>query len=290
MDKETIRQTLSKTLLQLNPHGNWPVNPHGILSRLGIGLRYEEKKVRAESHLLLGTPPTIIIYRRNSNLLLSTKERFSIAHELAHWIVWRRFGFLPSSETYWDHETLCNEFAAQLLVPPPALQRFLEKQYSEQIDPIYFPRKVAGLAAVSWEVAAKSITKDSSAESAYLRLERISPIGSLNRWSLARPGDRFRVNCSTVTNMSGSFVGRRAHVREGGEIVQWMETLANGRLECREATLTVGGLQLTNVPCSFLREDRYWVLRFHPSSKGIKIDDSNPRTAKLNYRVATGAN
>src|SRR5947209_7919310 len=98
MDTVKIRQTLNKALQQLNPNGDWPVNLHRILSRLGIGLRYEKQTDKATSYLQLEDSPTIIIYRQSPSPLLSSRERFSIAHELAHWVVWRRFGSIPSSD------------------------------------------------------------------------------------------------------------------------------------------------------------------------------------------------
>lgn len=270
MDTAAIRTTLGKGLRELNPNGVWPVNLNGILSRLGIGLRCEEKKGRADAHLELGNPPTIVVYRQHSSALLSSKERFSIAHELAHWIVWRRFAFLPSAETYWDHESLCNEFAAALLVPPRTLQLFLERQYRENVDPVYFPDKVRKSAAVSWEVAARSIAALHSADSAYLLLTRV--LGSSEK------PITFRVKCTTLKNMPGSVVGKNALVRAQQEFLNWMNDLPDRTLKSRPSTLKSGKLDLTNVLCTFLRETGratdFWIMHFRASDEGVQVEDS----------------
>jgi Zn-dependent peptidase ImmA (M78 family) len=286
MDATAIRQTLSKALLHLNPNSTWPVNLHGILPRLGIGLRYEEKKGKAESHLQIGPTPTIVVYRHNASLLLSAKERFSIAHELAHWVVWRRFGVLPCAETYWDHETLCNEFAAELLMPTRALHQFLDRLYKERINPIYFPERVKKSASVSWDAAAKKITAASPADLAYLQLVEVPPEDSPKAAS-SEPPTIFKVKCSTLTNKPGSFVGQHALLRAQHELLTWIGNLPRRSFKSREIALTSGNLHLTNVRCTFLRETTHWVIHFRPSSEGVRIETSYqaPQTSKV--KVAT---
>lgn len=287
MNPAVIRETLNKALLQLNPNGTWPVNLHGILPRLGIELRYEEKKGTAESHLQLGTTPSIVVYRHSPGLFLSAKERFSIAHELAHWVVWRRFRFLPSSETYWDHETLCNEFAAELLMPTRALHQFLDRLYKERINPIYFPERVKKSAAVSWDAAAKRISAAYPADFAYLQLIKVPPMSSAKGDVAQRP-IIFKVKCSSLTNKPGSFIGQQAFLRAQNELLKWMDDLPKRTFKSRETALTSGNLRLTNVFCTFLRETTHWVIYFCPSSNGISVDDSRER--KIQFRVAASGN
>lgn len=279
MDTPIIRETLRRALRQLNPSSDWPVNLHKVLSRLGIRLRFEEKDetpLYSPSYLKLEDPPTIIIYRQKQEAVLSARERFSIAHEIAHWVIWRRFGSLPSSGTeYWWHETVCNEFAAGLLVPVASLQHFLEKQYIEHVNPAYFPAKVSKSAAVSWEVAAKSIAALPSADSAYLRLVKLEK----SEGASTHLQSTFKVNCSTLTNKPGSFVGRSALLRDQDELFAWMNNLPKRGLESRSLTLNIGNLSLTDVPCTFLREFNYWVIHFSPSNKGVRIETADKATA-----------
>lgn len=88
---------------------------------------------------LQARPPKILLYRRGDingereiepwdENLLSARERFSIAHELGHWILFSRFRILPQSDkrTYWDHERAINAFANHLLVPDWLVEFWLE--------------------------------------------------------------------------------------------------------------------------------------------------------------------
>ena len=276
MDAETVRQALKKALLELNPRDSWPVNLHGLLSRLGIRLLLESTTSRGESYLELSQPPVILVQRENPGLFLSSRERFSIAHELAHWVVWRRFGAVPSSQAeYWFHENLCNEFAAGLLVPQPALNNFLKKLNDQGIEPVSFPSRVAQCGAVSWEVAAKSIALNPLRDSAYLRLEIFPPRSSTYG---RNPATAFKVNCSTVLNSSGSFIGKAAIIRDELDFIAWMNELRPREVKSRAVTLLLGALRLTNVHCTFLRESDFWHVHFRPSFGGIEIQNSRVAT------------
>src|ERR1700733_9844951 len=79
---------------------------------------------------LRAQPAKIILYRfgklkgereigREEEGLLSSRERFSIAHELGHWLIFSHFQIGPQSDDrlYWDQEEAVNSFAGHLLVP-----------------------------------------------------------------------------------------------------------------------------------------------------------------------------
>jgi hypothetical protein len=245
------------------------VNVHAILSRLGIQLLFTDSPDKRISYLEVEREPKITICRKASALFLSPRERFSIAHELAHWVIWRRFGSLPGSNTeYWFHETLCNEFAAGLLVPDAALGRFLEAQQREQIDPVHFPTKVVRLAAVSWDVAARSIAAFPSSDSAYIRLARVAH----DQLSKTRPENApLRVSCSTLAQEPGSYLGRSALLRDQAELLHWLKRLPNKKFETRAVSASLGTIQLNEVPCTVLREADNWIIHFRRSSSGVAI-------------------
>jgi hypothetical protein len=47
-------------------------------------------------------------------------ERFCIAHELGHYLVFKDFGVLPTpGNEYWKHEDLCERFARAILITSP---------------------------------------------------------------------------------------------------------------------------------------------------------------------------
>ena len=269
MELSSIRHTLSKSLAQLDPTSTWPVNVNELLNRLGLRLHFEQKASgsNAESVLQLGTVPTVVVYRMNSSQLLSSKERFSIAHEVAHWVVWRRFGFLPSSKIDRDHETLCNEFAADLLVPTRALNDFVNRQYHQKVNSIYFPSKIKRSASVSWDVAAKKIAAAYPSDSAYLQLVQVANHTTKN----GRPSYVFKVKCSTVTNKPGSFVGQQGYLRAEPDVLNWMACLPFQSLQNRTIALTIGNLRLQNIECTVLREAAHWVIHFRPTGEGVHI-------------------
>jgi hypothetical protein len=266
MKVAAIREALKRALLEINPSSTWPVNVHAILSRLGIQLSFTDAPDKRVSYLEVEGTPRITICRKTAALFLSPRERFSIAHELAHWVIWRRFGSLPSSESeYWFHETLCNEFAAGLLVPEPALSQFLDTELRAKTHPVYFPSRIVRLAAVSWDVAAKSIAAFPSSDSAYIRLAKVPY--SLNKG----PSETFplKVSCTTIAKPSGTYLGRSALLRNPDELLNWLKALPNRTSASRPVSVSLGTIQLNQVPCTVLREMDNWTIHFHPSSSGV---------------------
>ena len=50
-------------------------------------------------------------------------ERFCVAHELAHYLVYLGFKISPEGKAeYWQHEGLCDDFARHLLMPEAAMK------------------------------------------------------------------------------------------------------------------------------------------------------------------------
>ena len=266
MKVAAIRETLKRALLELNPSSTWPVNVHAILSRLGIELSFTNAPDKRVSYLEVEGRPKITICRKASALFLFPRERFSIAHELAHWVIWRRFGSLPGSESeYWFHETLCNEFAAGLLVPEPALSRFLETQEHAQTHPVYYPSRIVNLAAVSWDVAAKSIAAFPSSDSAYIRLARVP---YTNKVATAGPFP-LKVSCTTIARSPGTYLGRSALLRNQDELINWLNALPNKKSATRPVSVSLGTIQLNEVLCTVLRETDNWTIHFRPSNNGV---------------------
>src|SRR5205823_4583444 len=107
---------------------------------------------------------------------------------------------------------------------------------------------------------ARSITSTPSADSAYLRLIKIAGVDLHKVVQSQQP--KFKVNCSTLTNMPGSFVAQSAHLPDKYELVTWMDNLPLRILKRRSLTLKIGNLRLTNVPCTFLREANFWIIHF----------------------------
>src|ERR1700720_3732237 len=92
-----LRDVLAGASEELNPSRDWPLLIRPIVEGLGIKLSFESTvRDRRAAQLIIDDPPVITIYRHSENARdLDYNERFSVAHELGHWIVWRRTRTAP---------------------------------------------------------------------------------------------------------------------------------------------------------------------------------------------------
>ena len=173
------REELLKIARELRPKNNdTKLNVVSLAQNQGITtiLRTGERYTGREGTLAYGPPPKITIYRyaqeaisrvlkSSDNAFLTNAERFSIAHQIGHWVLWDRFGVEPSvnrssyKEVYWSQEKLVNEFSGSLLVPEWFVRQRLEETQSEEL---LMPNVVIGWArelSVSKEVMAAEICR-----------------------------------------------------------------------------------------------------------------------------------
>jgi IrrE N-terminal-like domain len=70
----------------------------------------------------------VVLIRRGAQPApVSPQERFTIAHELAHYLLLTKTHFRPRrTREYWLGEELCNHFAARLLIPHNVLSEVAE--------------------------------------------------------------------------------------------------------------------------------------------------------------------
>lgn len=81
---------------------------------------------------------------------VSPYDRFCIAHELAHLLIFRKTSFIPSDKRmYWKHEAICDEFARTILLPARFIDHLMAYDRLSMIDALCVS------ANVSWMVAAK---------------------------------------------------------------------------------------------------------------------------------------
>jgi IrrE N-terminal-like domain len=87
---------------------------------------------------------------------ISPQERFTIAHELGHYMLMRDTPFTPQREAdYWLGEELCNRFASRLLIPDPLLAGLTEPCSSAALAATVC--SIAKAAGVTFEPAARAI-------------------------------------------------------------------------------------------------------------------------------------
>jgi len=122
---------------------NPPVDIAGIIAQLGIALYYEDFS-KLDGIALKSPGLAAIIVNRN---LPETRQRFTIAHELAHIIMPHRGEYYvcyPGRNK--AMEKSANKFAAEILMPKPMVLSLWEKYAT---NPQFRIEVVAGILKVS---------------------------------------------------------------------------------------------------------------------------------------------
>lgn len=121
-------------------------------------------------------PPRITVYRsaatavtremmKGDDRLLNRSEKFTVAHEIGHWILTTRLGVKPSvnrssqKESYWAQEGLVNAFAGALLVPEWYLKRCLVDAPEGTLITVSHIRDWASRIDVSLEVLTRELCR-----------------------------------------------------------------------------------------------------------------------------------
>jgi hypothetical protein len=256
MSDQRLRDALVRASVELNGARNWPFEVTDVVRKLGLKLRVEARHPgRIQALLTIGIAPTITLYRGSQRSdELNGSERFSLAHEVGHWVLWRRAGAVPApGKSYWEHEALCNYFASDLLVPPPRVETFVAALRKAKVKSVFFPGLVARSAKVSWTVAARAITSVHP-RLRYLRLRSVS-------------ASRLFVCSSSLQVESGSFLGLKSYVRSN-ELISTAADLRPGEKKLINVSFSAGKLKVDESKGFLMRElgqrDMTYVLAFGP--------------------------
>lgn len=147
---------------RLRPPDLIPVDVVAILREQNIGLafRHDGQQTHGLGFLVHEGKQTTVVVRRDPGRTggLSARERFTVAHEIGHFVWDQRVGLQATSRRdYWLLESVCNEFAGHLLVPTPALHHHLDSNLQSPRDVIRLARQLTGLFAVSMPVVANRL-------------------------------------------------------------------------------------------------------------------------------------
>lgn len=175
----TPRQVLSEYLAAFG--GRWavPRDPETISKELGVTIQYaslsdEVSAVprgidltrRGGTGFFAPRPkPTIVLPRRES--VRTTRDLFTWAHELAHFLVWESLRTVPGND-YWAHESACNWFAGEFLVPLELTRKIAGPPSRHWITAV---DDLATACGVSWIVAANAMTCHSNGRIVFMWLE-----------------------------------------------------------------------------------------------------------------------
>jgi Zn-dependent peptidase ImmA (M78 family) len=123
IDITSLEKKIINEADRLSKGMNVPIDVLGILERLQIRMRIDESK-RDGAYLLADERGFEILIHGFGND--ENMDRFKIAHELGHWILYHECNAMPMGvEEYWMHERLCDRFAARLLIPNWTLQEMM---------------------------------------------------------------------------------------------------------------------------------------------------------------------
>lgn len=143
-----------------------------LAERLGVTVEFHfhDTPSKSQARVEMATrPPRIAIYRKagatgtralgsHEEHLLTARERFSVAHELGHWLAFSQYGIHPvdsatSSSAYWQQERVVDAFAGALLVPDSVADGWLSSETDNPLPALQL-RQWSLEARVSEEVVA----------------------------------------------------------------------------------------------------------------------------------------
>ena len=158
-----------------------PLDLTRLCRELGVGLRVERADGRRRGALMTrGRRMEVVVMRDHDRPVpISGQERFTIAHELGHFLILNEVHILPQRESeYWLLEELCNRFASALLIPDSVVADVPEPVCAADVAEAV--NAVARRADVTAEPAARVLVARFRTPVA-IGSFRIDPLGSTTR-------------------------------------------------------------------------------------------------------------
>lgn len=157
-----LREELETFAAQLVAGRRCPVDLEEILAQLGVGLDVQRPQPGDPVGSLCQRAgrPVIVVYD-DPGKDLRARGRFTLAHELGHWVLETWGAERPGSRReYWAREAECNAFAAALLIPGAAVDYIVRPRPATAGELYSRLRLVAERARVSTETACRRALSD----------------------------------------------------------------------------------------------------------------------------------
>lgn len=150
--------------------------------------------------------------RKDSQHGYNSRERFVIAHEIAHLLLVRsRFSLPHGVGDYWRYETICNHFAGQLLLPDTELRAYLKKLPNVScVSLLRSLPDLARIARIMWETAAYRVAEISGIFDFFV-------INALR----FKPDPLFLVRVSTIPRRTA----RGAHIEASSSLAAFLASI-----------------------------------------------------------------
>lgn len=193
--RSAIERQLRSEAERLSQSRRLPLEVDALLRELGLELRFGTD-VGSHGNLAYDGGRWIVwVHRSTPGVDLSARERFTVAHEIGHYLIEAFFGVRPTSTSnYWKVESICNQFAAQLLVPDAIAQE--ARSAATALDLARSLSSIASSTGTSMEVSARRIVPLLSLKATAARVG-VLPNGAMEiRWTTGGsswlPGGRRR--------------------------------------------------------------------------------------------------
>ena len=150
---------LGQVAAELAANRDLPLDLLGLCCELGVGFRVGAADGNRRGALMRrGSAWEVVLMRRDPYpAAVSPHERFTIAHELGHYMLMRETAFCRQRQAdYWLGEDLCNHFASRLLIPDRLLTCLEEPKSSVELARVV--SYIASSAGVTFEPAARAVT------------------------------------------------------------------------------------------------------------------------------------
>jgi hypothetical protein len=179
--QQTLTRELDRVATELAADRTLPLDLAAVCHELGVGLRVGAADGPRRGALMQVTGGWEVVLMRECvrPAPISPQERFTIAHELGHYLLMQGTSFKVHREAdYWLGEELCNGFAARLLIPDRLLSGLAEPRSSPELAGALC--LVAQQAGVTFEPAARALAAHLATPVA-IGTFRLDPLPSTHR-------------------------------------------------------------------------------------------------------------
>jgi len=156
-------RTLDSFVQRVGSSPDYPLDVEAFAASLGVVLMRVRSRETTHPQLVTSGLATAILLPQDhpERKILSARDRFSVAHELGHYVIWATHRYVPkSSEDYWHHEALCDRFAGRLLIPKFAVAQAIDRVGDDRRKWLGAAKVLARNSLVSWDVAAFRLSEE----------------------------------------------------------------------------------------------------------------------------------
>jgi len=160
---KTYEATLRHSADWLTRNESFPIDPYAICDRLGVVVDRSPDVPARRAHIVSSSGRVSVLLGSrecSTSKELSDWERFLVAHELGHFILYKEHNAKPLGKSeYWKHERLCDSFAHWLLIPAREAHAAATNGGTSAIARLDGSCKLERDARVPWPVAASAISE-----------------------------------------------------------------------------------------------------------------------------------